>query len=263
MVKSSRGLKQTFFATGAGILAGGLFAFLIISGCAGRMASQKTFSDVQAMESQVRNYRDWLQVSEAELGSLEKVLSPVVEKARQSDFPFYTVLDRNLTEMKNSVSVINDLARAQKKMILRLQRRKSLNVRSKIPRGTQTFIQKFTQTDNQIANAQERYRRGKSNLVKIFKKRNEKLVFLQQQIAEWEPQIFTLKVKRHRLEPGIKEFTDRIAAELTYNPSERTVQLLAKQSKKMETIIEQLDKIENYCENIDRIAAREIGGSVY
>lgn len=227
------------------------------------MATQESFSDVQAMESRVRNYRDWLQVSEKELVSLEKVLSPVLERARQADFPSYSVLDKNLTEMRDAVSTVNDLARAQKKMILLLQRRKSLTVRSKIPGDTQTFIRKFTQTDNRIEAAQANYRRGESNLVKFFKKKNEKLVFLQQQIAEWEPQMLALKVKRHRLGPGIKKFTEEIAAELALNPPERTVKVLAERSKEMETIVDQFDKIENYYRNIDRIAAREIGGNVY
>jgi len=255
--------ESVYYIIGAGLLVGWLPTILFISGCAGYMTTQESFPDAQAMESRVRNYRDWLQVSEKELVSLEKVLSPVLERARQADFPSYSVLDKNLTEMRDAVSTVNDLARAQKKMILLLQRRKSLTVRSKIPGDTQTFIRKFTQTDNRIEAAQANYRRGESNLVKFFKKKNEKLVFLQQQIAEWEPQMLALKVKRHRLGPGIKKFTEEIAAELALNPPERTVKVLAERSKEMETIVDQFDKIENYYRNIDRIAAREIGGNVY
>ena len=61
--------------------------------------SSREFGDIYAMESQVRNHREWVQGKAKELKVTKKILGPLLNKSRQDDFQFYEYVDANLDIM--------------------------------------------------------------------------------------------------------------------------------------------------------------------
>ena len=61
--------------------------------------NSREFGDIYAMESQVRNHREWVQDKAKELKVTKKILRPLLNKSRQNDFQFYEFVDANLDIM--------------------------------------------------------------------------------------------------------------------------------------------------------------------
>ena len=61
--------------------------------------NSREFGDIYAMESQVRNHREWVQDKAKELKATNKTLRPLLNESLQNDFKFYEFVDANLKTM--------------------------------------------------------------------------------------------------------------------------------------------------------------------
>ena len=96
-------------------------------------SSSKEFIDIYAMESQVRNHRTWVQDKSKELKSIKKTLRRLLNTSRVNDFQLYEFLDANLSVMKAAHENILSNAKKEKKLIIRVQKSKKINIDSKMP----------------------------------------------------------------------------------------------------------------------------------
>jgi uncharacterized protein YukE len=224
---------------------------------------KQTYSDVQALESQVRNYRDWLHQTEEELKSLRAVLQPELDRSLHTDFSHYQEIQQHFTAMEEAFTTVSQTAREQKKLVLRLQRNPRLKLSSRIPGEEGSYLEIFTANHMKIREMRKDYAKQREALADVFKKRNMKLVFLRDQVAAWQPQITALLERRQTLTPRLDRFTARLARELAQAPSKQRVEFLASQASEVEQRTNGLNKYEEFFRNIESIARQELEGVVY
>ena len=94
--------------------------------------NSKDFVDIYAMESQVRNHREWVQGKAKELKVTKMILRPILNESRQNDFQFYEFINANLSIMAAAHKNILSNAKTEKKIIIRVQKNKRLDIESKI-----------------------------------------------------------------------------------------------------------------------------------
>ena len=128
--------------------------------------SSREFGDIYAMESQVRNHREWVQDKAKELKITKKILGPLLNKSLQDDFQFYEYVDANLDIMAAAHKNILSNAKTEKKLIIRVQKSKRLDIESIIPGKEKTFRQQFITLDNAIIERKLSY---KASIIKIEK----------------------------------------------------------------------------------------------
>ena len=86
--------------------------------------NSREFEDIYAMDSQVRNHREWVQGKTKELKVTKKILRPLLIKSLQNDFQFYEFVDANLDIMVAAHKNILSTAKTEKKLIIRMQKSK-------------------------------------------------------------------------------------------------------------------------------------------
>jgi hypothetical protein len=137
------------------------------------------------MESQVRNHREWVQDKAKELKVTKKILGPLLNKSRQNDFQFYEYVDANLDIMAAAHKNILSNAKTEKKLIIRVQKSRRLEIESKIPGKEKTFRQQFITLDNAIIERKLSYEESLSKIGKALERRDIELVFITKQKDDW------------------------------------------------------------------------------
>ncbi len=130
--------------------------------------NSREFGDIYALESQVRNHREWVQDKAKELKATKKTLRPLLNESRQNDFQFYEYIDVNLDIMTAAHKNILSNAKTEKKLIIRLQKNKRLDIQSKIPGIEKTFRQQFITLDNAIIERKLSYEESLSKIEKAL-----------------------------------------------------------------------------------------------
>ena len=224
-------------------------------------SGSKEFIDIYAMESQVRNHRTWIQEKSKEIKSTKKALRSLMNTSRQNDFQLYEFLDANLSVMAAAHENILSNAKKEKKLIIKVQKSKKINIDTKISGKENTYLQQFTILDNAINLRKTGYQESIIKIKKALKKRDMDLVFIKEQKNEWFFITEKLSDKRRKFQPSI----DRLTASLVDAISDDVnhVKKLSKQLNKVESINKRLDSLDKLFLNIDKVAEKEKGGRVY
>ena len=146
--------------------------------------NSREFGDIYAMESQVRNHREWVQDKAKELKATKKTLRLLLNESLQNDFKFYEFVDANLKTMAAAHKNILSNAKTEKKIIIRVQKNKRLDIESKITGKEKTFKQQFVTLDNAIIERKLSYEESLSKIEKAIKKRDMELTLLQKQLMQ-------------------------------------------------------------------------------
>lgn len=232
-------------------------------GCIGQKTALREFQDVQAMNSQVLNYRDWIQDHEKEFSGLEKALKPLIAESLRNDFPLHQHLTTGLEQMRESIDYILDKAKKQRKIVMTLRESKKLKPKSKIGKTETTYNEKFVLTDSHVQIAQAKYGRNREALYDALKRKNQKLVFIDDQITEWKPDILKLQEKRKELIPRIEKMTRSTTVELTFQSWGETVELMAEKINRVEELDRELEEMDGFFKTLEARARQEAGGPVY
>ena len=172
--------------------------------------SSREFGDIYAMESQVRNHREWVQDKAKELKVTKKILRPLLNKSRQNDFQFYEFVDANLDIMVVAHKNILSNAKTEKKLIIRVQKSKRLDIESKIPGKEKTFRQQFITLDNAIIERKLSYEESLLKIEKALERRDMELVFIRKQKDDWFFISQELLDRRLGLQPKIEDLTSEV-----------------------------------------------------
>ena len=223
--------------------------------------SSREFGDIYAMESQVRNHREWVQDKAKELKVTKKILGPLLNKSRQNDFQFYEYVDANLDIMTAAHKNILSNAKTEKKLIIRVQKSKRLDIESKIPGKEKTFRQQFITLDNAIIERKLSYEESILKIEKAVEKRDMKLVFITKQKDDWFFISQELFDRRMELQPKINNLTSEVVNAVA--DSGNYIEIIGIRLNKVERLNRKLDQLDKFFVVIDKIAEKEKGGRVF
>ena len=223
--------------------------------------SSREFGDIYAMESQVRNHREWVQDKAKELKVTKKILRPLLNKSRQDDFQFYEYVDANLDIMTAAHKNILSNAKTEKKLIIRVQKSKRLDIESKIPGKEKTFRQQFITLDNGIIERKLSYEESILKIEKALGKRDMELVFITKQKDEWFFISQGLFDRRMELQPKINNLTSEVVNAVA--DSGNYIEIIGIRLNKVERLNRKLDQLDKFFVVIDKIAVKEKGGRVF
>ena len=213
------------------------------------------------MESQVRNHRNWVQEKSKEMISTKKALRSLMNASRQSDFQLYQFLDANLSVMKAAHENILSNAKKEKKLIIRVQKSKKIDINTKIPGKDNSYLQQFIILDNAIDLRKSAYQESILKIKKALTKRDMDLVIIKEQKDEWFFITEELSNKRKRLQPSIEILTTSLVDAISNDSNH--IQKLSKQLNKVESINKRLDSLDKFFLNVDKVAEKQKGGHVY
>ena len=223
--------------------------------------SSREFGDIYAMESQVRNHREWVQDKAKELKVTKKILGPLLNKSRQNDFQFYEYVDANLDIMTAAHKNILSNAKTEKKLIIRVQKSKRLDIESIIPGKEKTFRQQFITLDNAIIERKLSYEESILKIEKAVEKRDMKLVFITKQKDDWFFISQELFDRRMELQPKINNLTSEVVNAVA--DSGNYIQIIGIRLNKVERLNRKLDQLDKFFVIVDKIAEKEKGGRVF
>ena len=223
--------------------------------------SSREFGDIYAMESQVRNHREWVQDKAKELKASKKILRPLLNKSLQNDFKFYEFVDANLDIMVVAHKNILSNAKTEKKLIIRVQKSKRLDIESKIPGKEKTFRQQFITLDNAIIERKLSYEESLLKIEKALERRDMELVFIRKQKDDWFFISQELLDRRLGLQPKIEDLTSEVVNAVADGGN--YIETIGIRLNKVEKLNQQLDRLDKFFVIIDKIAEKEKGGRVF
>ncbi len=223
--------------------------------------SSREFGDIYAMESQVRNHREWVQDKAKELKATKKILRPLLNKSLQNDFKFYEFVDANLDIMAAAHKNILSNAKTEKKLIIRVQKSRRLEIESKIPGKEKTFRQQFITLDNAIIERKLSYEESLSKIGKVLERRDIELVFITKQKDDWLFISQGLFDRRMELQPKIVDLTSEVVNAVA--ESGNYIEIIGIRLNKVDRLNRKLDQLDKFFVVIDKIAEKEKGGRVF
>jgi hypothetical protein len=223
--------------------------------------NSREFGDIYAMESQVRNHREWVQDKAKELKVTKKILRPLLIKSRQNDFQFYEFVDANLDILAAAHKNILYNAKMEKKLIIRVQKSKRLDIESIIPGKEKTFRQQFITLDNAIIERKLFYEESLSKMEKALERRDIELVFIRKQKGDWFFISQELFDRRLELQPKIEGLTSDVVNAVADGGN--YIETIGIRLNKVEKLNRKLDKLDKFFVIIDKIAVKEKGGRVF
>ena len=223
--------------------------------------NSREFEDIYAMESQVRNHREWVQDKAKELKVTKKILRPLLIKSRQNDFQFYEFVDANLDILAAAHKNILYNAKMEKKLIIRVQKSKRLDIESIIPGKEKTFRQQFITLDNAIIERKLSYEESLSKMEKALERRDIELVFIRKQKGDWFFISQELFDRRLELQPKIEGLTSDVVNAVADGGN--YIETIGIRLNKVEKLNRKLDKLDKFFVIIDKIAVKEKGGRVF
>ena len=223
--------------------------------------NSREFGDIYAMESQVRNHREWVQDKAKELKATKKTLRLLLNESLQNDFKFYEFVDANLKTMAAAHKNILSNAKTEKKLIISVQKSRQLEIESKIPGKEKTFRQQFITLDNAIIERKLSYEESLSKIEKALEKRDMELVFITKQKDDWFFISQGLFDRRTKLQPKINDLTSEVVNAVA--DSGNYIELIGIRLNKVERLNRRLDQLDKFFVVVDKIAEKEKGGRVY
>ena len=223
--------------------------------------NSRKFGDIYAMESQVRNHREWVQDKAKELKATKKTLRPLLNESLQNDFKFYEFVDANLKTMAAAHKNILSNAKTEKKLIISVQKSRQLEIESKIPGKEKTFKQQFITLDNAIIERRLSYEESILKIKKAMEKRDMELVFITKQKDDWFFISQGLFDRRTELQPKINDLTSEVVNAVA--DSGNYIEIIGIRLNKIERLNRKLDQLDKFFVVIDKIAEKEKGGRVY
>ena len=214
--------------------------------------SSREFGDIYAMESQVRNHREWVQDKAKELKATKKILKPLLNKSLQNDFKFYEFVDANLKTMAAAHKNILSNAKTEKKLIIRVQKSRRLEIESKIPGKEKTFRQQFITLDNAIIERKLSYEESLSKIGKALERRDIELVFITKQKDDWLFISQGLFDRRMTLQPKIVDLTSEVVNAVA--ESGNYIEIIGIRLNKVEKLNRKLDQLDKFFVVIYKIA---------
>ena len=263
------------------IVVGALF---LVFSCSSRIPSSWALRDIHSLDANIMNTKQWLKIEKRNYKYLEKLMKNELIYYRKNDFRVYQNLDKEMESINKCLNKIKSNLSKQVKLAIKIKKRPKLSVFDngqnqkkkdlfgKKDEGISTFnksekavkvIQSLEKNSAVILENQSNYSLSLDRLVTIFKKKKYRLVFIKDQVGQWNRQLKDLMHDRERLIPTLDNFNLILSEALFKSAESNYANNIINLSKRIERYNDQMDRFESYVNNLESIAGKQVKGLVY
>ena len=252
--------------------------------CSSRIPSSWALRDIHSLDANIMNTKQWLKIEKSNYKYLEKLMKNELIYYRKNDFRVYQNLDKEMESINKCLNKIKSNLSKQVKLAIKIKKRPSLGVFDngqnqkkkglfgKKDEGISTFnksekavklIHSLEKNSVVILENQSNYSLSLDRLVTIFKKKKYRLVFIKDQVGQWNRQLKDLMHDRERLIPTLDNFNLILSEALFKSAESNYANNIINLSKRIERYNDQMDRFESYVNNLESIAGKQVKGLVY
>ena len=252
--------------------------------CSSRIPSSWALRDIHSLDANIMNTKQWLKIEKSNYKYLEKLMKNELIYYRKNDFRVYQNLDKEMESINKCLNKIKSNLSKQVKLAIKIKKRPKLGVFDngqnqkkkglfgKKNKGFSTFnksekavklIHSLEKNSVVILENQSNYSLSLDRLVTIFKKKKYRLVFIKDQVGQWNRQLKDLMHDRERLIPTLDNFNLILSEALFKSAESNYANNVINLSKRIERYNEEMDRFESYVYNLESIAGKQVKGLVY
>ena len=257
----------------------------MVFSCSSRIPSSWALRDIHSLDANIMNTKQWLKIEKSNYKYLEKLMKNELIYYRKNDFRVYQNLDKEMESINKCLNKIKSNLSKQVKLAIKIKKRPSLGVFDnghnqkkkkglfgKKNEGISTFnksekavklIHSLEKNSVVILENQSNYSLSLDRLVTIFKKKKYRLVFIKDQVGQWNRQLKDLMHDRERLIPTLDNFNLILSEALFKSAESNYANNIINLSKRIERYNDQMDRFESYVNNLESIAGKQVKGLVY
>ena len=240
------------------VVTGALFLFM---DCAGRVKSWK-FHDTYSLEVRILDSGQWLEGAEARMLDLDKIMEREIRYYLDRDMRIYDRIEPNYEAMVSSLEKIDSVLK-KITTIHELMKNTPGDSLDSVPEDSSLSYGNLVKSSSKdIELAKKTYFRALKKLKKGFRKDRKKLVFIQNEYADYQKTLYDIKYKREELQPDLDRFNKKLNQALFNDEGSFYSKNVIRTSKKIESYETKLDSFEDFLFHIDKIAIDEAGGLV-
>ena len=264
------------------IFFGTLFLFF---NCSSQIPSSWVLRDIQSLDVKIMNTKQWLKTEKSNYKYLNKVMKSELSFYRKNDFRIFQDLNREmelinkcLEKVKSSLSkqmklatkikkrpslgVFDGKQSQQKKKSLFSKKKNNLSIVNKSDKAIKV-IKSLEKNSISILESQSDYNSSIESLTAALKKKRSRLVFIRNQVIQWNQQLKELIHIREKLVPTIDNFNLILSEALFKSAESSYAKYIIDLSKRIEKYNDEMDSFESYVKNIESIAGKQLKGLVY
>jgi len=252
--------------------------------CSSRIPSSWALRDIHSLDANIMNTKQWLKIEKSNYKYLDKLMKNELTYYRKNDFRVYQNLDKEMESINKCLNKIKSSLSKQVKLAIKIKKRPKLGVFDngqnqkkkglfeKKNKGISTFnksekavklIQSLEKNSIVILENQSNYSFSLDRLITIFKKKKYRLVFIRDQVGQWNRQLKDLMHYRERLIPTLDNFNLILSEALFKSAESNYANNIINLSKRIEGYNDQMDRFESYVNNLESIAGKQVKGLVY
>ena len=264
------------------IFFGTLFLFF---NCSSQIPSSWVLRDIQSLDVKIMNTKQWLKKEKSNYKYLSKIMRSELSFYRKNDFRVFQDLNREMELLNKCLDNVKSDLNKQVKLATKIKKRPSLGVfdGKQIQQKKKSFFSKkknnisiVNKSDkaikvinslekNSIAilESQSDYISSIESLSSIFEKKKSRLVFIREQVKEWNQKLKELIHDREKLVPTIDNFNLILSEALFKSAESSYAKNIINLSRRIERYNDEMDRFESYVKNLESIAGKQVKGLVY
>jgi len=252
--------------------------------CSSQIPNSWALRDIHSLDANIMNTKQWLKIEKSNYKYLDKLMKNELTYYRKNDFRVYQNLDKEMESINKCLNKIKSSLSKQVKLAIKIKKRPKLGVFDngqnqkkkglfgKKNKGISTInksekavkvIQSLEKNSIVILENQSNYSFSLDRLITIFKKKKYRLVFIRDQVGQWNRQLKDLMHYRERLIPTLDNFNLILSEALFKSAESNYANNIINLSKRIEGYNDQMDRFESYVNNLESIAGKQVKGLVY
>jgi len=253
--------------------------------CSSRIPTSWVLRDIQSLDAKIMNTKQWLKKEKSNYKYLSKIMRSELSFYRKNDFRVFQDLNREMELLNKCLDNVKSDLNKQVKLATKIKKRPSLGVfdGKQIQQKKKSFFSKkknnisiVNKSDkaikvinslekNSIAilESQSDYISSIESLSSIFEKKKSRLVFIREQVKEWNQKLKELIHDREKLVPTIDNFNLILSEALFKSAESSYAKNIINLSRRIERYNDEMDRFESYVKNLESIAGKQVKGLVY
>ncbi len=264
------------------IIIGTLFLFF---NCSSRIPNSWVLRDIQSLDAKIMNTKQWLKIEKSNYKYLNKVMRSELSFYRKNDFRVFQDLDREMELLNKCLDKVKSSLNKQVKLAIKIKKRPNLGVFD-VNQSQQKKKSLFSKKKNNISivnksdkaikvinsleknsiailESQSDYNNSIESLSSIFEKKKSRLVFIREQVKQWNQKLKELIHDREKLVPTIDNFNLILSEALFKSAKSSYAKNIIDLSRRIERYNHEMDRFESYVKNLESIAGKQVKGLVY
>ncbi len=253
--------------------------------CSSQVPNSWVLRDIHSLDANIMNTKQWLKIEKSNYKYLNKIMKNELTYYRKNDFRIYQNLDKEMELINKCLNKIKSSLSKQVKLAIKIKKRPNLAVFDngqnqkkkrglfgKKNKGISTInksekavkvIQSLEKNSAVILENQSNYSLSLNRLITIFEKKKYRLVFIRDQVMQWNRELKDLMHDRDRLIPTLDSFNLILSEALFKSAESNYANNIINLSKRIERYNDQMDRFESYVNNLESIAGKQVRGLVY